>query len=140
MSKCGFVKLCLLRAWLFPLLLFWEESMFTSNETDDASERQTEPVLKLSGYAVEHSSTSGPDLHPEHLEGKLWQCGSKWITLSVDAATEYMKQKNQQGSTSKPFIRWSLFMDKPSGLYFLWARQVPSTLLFHFLGIFTVAL
>jgi hypothetical protein len=115
MSKLGmFVKLCLL-VGLAVLLIMREESMFALMKPIMQAKEGLEPVLKLGWTQSNEVVTTGPDLHPEHLEGNCVAVRFKGSdeTFSVDDAIEYMKAKKyNRGSTSKPLSVGLLFMDK----------------------------
>jgi hypothetical protein len=97
-----------------PLGVFREASMFTSMKPIMQAKDGLEPVLKLGWAQSSTEVTTGPDLHPEHLEGNCVAVRFKGsdATLSVDDAIEYMKAKKyNRGSTSKPLSVGLLFMD-----------------------------
>lgn len=104
-----FVKVCLLVA-LALLLISREESLYASMK----------PIMQAKGLELGWTQsrtavTTGPDLHPEHLEGKCVAVRFRGndATLSVDDAIEYMKAKKYDGGTSKLLSVGLLFMDKP---------------------------
>jgi hypothetical protein len=63
--------------------------------------------------------TTGPDLHPEHLEMRGSALQGSDITVSVDDL-EYLKSKKKLagGSASRPLSVEPVFMDNRVTLYF----------------------